>query len=143
MKTSRIGAVPAGIASRCGPPALALRQRHQTWEMDSYSDFVHGHFAGVSLSREGRLSLAPKIDTVFASDQPVIWSVAEAPRDSLRRHGQSRPPLSGRPRRQILAAVDRPPAGNFRGRGGCQGTVYAGTSPDGKVYSHRQRGKAE
>ena len=48
------------------------------WEMTSYADFVRGRFSGVSLSREGRLSLAPKIDTVFTSDQPVIWSVAQA-----------------------------------------------------------------
>ena len=27
------------------------------WEMNSYTDFVRGRFDGVSLSREGRLSL--------------------------------------------------------------------------------------
>src|SRR5688572_12637577 len=48
------------------------------WEMTSYTDFVRGRFDGISLSREGRLSLAPKLDTVFSSDQPVIWSVAQA-----------------------------------------------------------------
>src|SRR5436305_15309727 len=48
-----------------------------TWEMNSYSDFIKGKFSGLSLSREGRLSLAPKVDTVFTSDQPVIWSVAQ------------------------------------------------------------------
>ena len=48
------------------------------WEMTSYNDFVKGRFEGISLSREGRLSLAPKIETVFTSDQPVIWSVAQA-----------------------------------------------------------------
>src|SRR5690242_15741438 len=53
------------------------------WEMNSYADFVKGRFSGISLSREGRLSLAPKIDTVFTSDQPVIWAVAQAPDGSL------------------------------------------------------------
>ena len=48
------------------------------WEMTSYADFIKGRFEGVSLSREGRLSLAPKVDTVFTSDQPVIWAVAQA-----------------------------------------------------------------
>ena len=51
--------------------------------MSSYSDFVRGRFDGISLSREGRLSLAPKMETVFTSDQPVIWSVAEAPDGTL------------------------------------------------------------
>ena len=62
-------------------PALAVAlvaSGTQTWEMDSYNDFLRGHFDGISLSREGRLSLAPKVDTVFTSDQPVIWSVARA-----------------------------------------------------------------
>src|SRR5947209_16029716 len=48
------------------------------WEMNSYTDFVRGRFDGVSLSREGRLSLAPKVETLFSSDQPVIWAVAQA-----------------------------------------------------------------
>jgi hypothetical protein len=54
-----------------------------SWEMTSYGDFVRGRFDGVSLSREGRLSLAPKVETVFTSDQPVIWSVAQAPDGTL------------------------------------------------------------
>ena len=39
------------------------------------SDFIKGKFEGVSLARDGRLSLAPRLDTLFASEQPVIWSV--------------------------------------------------------------------
>ena len=46
--------------------------------MSSYGDFVRGRFEGISLSRDGRLSLAPKLDPIFTSDQPVIWSVAQA-----------------------------------------------------------------
>ena len=42
------------------------------------ADFVRGRFDGISLSRDGRLTLGPKIDTLFTSDQAVIWSVAEA-----------------------------------------------------------------
>ena len=57
---------------------FALASGTVAWEMTSYSDFIHGRFYGVSLSRDGRLSLAPKVDPVFTSDQPVIWTVAEA-----------------------------------------------------------------
>ncbi len=49
------------------------------WEMSSYADFIRGKFDGISLSRDGRLTLGPKIDTVFTSDQPVVWAAAEAP----------------------------------------------------------------
>ena len=50
-----------------------------TWEMNTYQDFVKGRFSGVSLDRDGRLALAPKVETLFSSGQPAIWSVAQAP----------------------------------------------------------------
>src|SRR5262249_38973682 len=54
-----------------------------TWEMNSYQDFIKGRFTGVALDRDGRLTLAPKLDTVFSSGQPDIWSVAQAPDGSI------------------------------------------------------------
>jgi hypothetical protein len=105
------------------------------WEMTSYSDFIRGRFQGISLSREGRITLAPKIETVFSSDQPVIWSVAEAPDGSLYaatgnrgrvyridRSGKSTLLWTATEPEVFAIAVDR------------AGAVYAGTSPDGKVY---------
>ncbi|MEI9975695.1 MAG: hypothetical protein WDO73_28715 [Ignavibacteriota bacterium] len=115
----------------------------QTWEMDSYSDFVRGHFDGVSLSKEGRLSLSPKVDTVFTSDQAVIWSVARASDGTL---------YAGTGNRGRLYRID--PAGKssllwtaeqpeiFAVAVDSAGVVYAGTSPDGKVY-RIVNGKAE
>jgi hypothetical protein len=113
----------------------ALASGTQAWEMSSYSDFVRGRFDGISLSREGRLSLAPKMETVFTSDQPVIWSVAEAPDGTL---------YASTGHRGRVYRIDRTGKGSLLwtaeqpevfavvvDRGG---TVYAGTSPDGKVY---------
>ena len=105
------------------------------WEMNSYNDFIRGRFSGISLSREGRLSLAPRLDTVFTSDQPVIWSVAEGPDGSL---------YAGTGNRGRIYRID--PAGKssllwtaeqpeiFAVAVDKAGVVYAGTSPDGKVY---------
>src|ERR1700739_2251749 len=53
------------------------------WEMTSYQDFIKGKLDSLSLSRDGRLTLAPKLDTVFASGQPVIWSLAQGPDGTL------------------------------------------------------------
>jgi hypothetical protein len=112
------------------------------WEMTSYADFIKGKFDGVSLSREGRLSLAPKVDTVFSSDQPVIWSVAQGPDGSL---------YAGTGHRGRLYRVDRSGAATllwtadqpeiFAVAVDRNGVVYAGTSPDGKVY-RIENGKA-
>ena len=105
------------------------------WEMNSYNDFIRGRFAGISLSREGRLSLAPKLDTIFSSDQPVIWSVAEAPDGSLYAATGNR----GRVYRidpagksSLLWTAEQPEV--FAIAVDQAGIVYAGTSPDGKVY---------
>src|SRR5581483_11087088 len=54
-----------------------------TWEMNSYQDFLRGKLSGLSLTRDGRLVVGPRLDTIFTSDQPEIWAVAQAPDGSL------------------------------------------------------------
>jgi hypothetical protein len=122
-------------------PAL-LASGTAAWEMNSYPDFIRGRFDGVSLSRDGRLSLAPKLDTVFSSDQSVIWSVAQAPDGSLYaatghrgrvyridRTGKSSLIWTAEQPEIFAIAVDR------------AGVLFAGTSPDGSVY-RIENGKA-
>ncbi len=106
-----------------------------TWELNGYQDFLHGRVSGLSITRDGRLILGPKLETFFSSDQAEIWSVASAPDGSLYLGTGNRGRLlkldsagngtvawtSDQP--EIFAvAVDR------------AGVIYAGTSPDGKVY---------
>jgi len=105
------------------------------WELNSYADFVRGRFDGVSLSREGRLSLAPKVETVFTSDQPVIWSVVQAADGVLyaatgHRGRVYRIDRSGKS--SLLWTADQPEV--FALAVDRNGVLYAGTSPDGKVY---------
>ncbi|HKW99105.1 MAG TPA: hypothetical protein VJN43_15300 [Bryobacteraceae bacterium] len=105
------------------------------WEMNSYQDFIHGRFQGISLGRDGRLMLAPKVDTIFSSDQPVVWSVAEAPDGSL---------YAGTGHRGRLFQIDKTGKSAlvwtaeqpeiFAVAVDAKGAVYAATSPDGKVY---------
>jgi hypothetical protein len=124
-------------------PWIAMASSTTAWEMGSWSDFIRGRFQGVSLSREGRLSLSPKVETVFSSDQPVIWAVAEAPDGTLYAATGNR----GRVYRigrdgasSLLWTADRPEV--FALAIGRDGALYAGSSPDGKVY-RIQHGLAE
>ena len=113
-----------------------------TWELNSYADFIRGRFNGLSLSREGRLSLAPKVETIFTSDQPIVWALAEAPDGSIYAATGHRGRLykidrAGKntllwtaPEPEIFSlAIDR------------SGVLYAATSPAGKVY-RIENGKA-
>ena len=139
MTTRTAGALIALAA--CLAPSV-FSSGTTAWEMNSYGDFVRGHFDGISLSREGRLSLAPKIETVFSSDQPVIWAVAEAPDGTLYaatgHHGRVyRIDRSGKS--SLLWTAEQPEV--FALAVDRAGAVYAGTSPDGKVY-RIENGKA-
>lgn len=123
--------------------AAAFASGTASWEMTSYSDFIRGRFDGLSLSREGRLTLAPSMETVFTSDQPVIWSVAQAPDGTLyaatgHRGRVYRIDRGGRA--SLLWTADQPEV--FAVTVDRAGAVYAGTSPDGAVYRIGSDGKA-
>jgi hypothetical protein len=113
-----------------------------TWELNSYSDFIRGRFQGISLSREGRLSLSPKVDTLFSGDQPVIWALAQGPDGVLYAATGHRGRLyriEGEAKSSLLWTADQPEI--FALAVDHSGAVYAGTSPDGKVYKI-ENGKA-
>ena len=107
----------------------------QVWEMNSYQDFVHGHFQGISLTRDGRLSLAPKMESLFDSDQAVVWGVAPAPDGSIyvatgHRGRLYRIDKSGKS--ALIWTAEQPEI--FAVAVDAKGAVYAATSPDGKIY---------
>jgi hypothetical protein len=113
-----------------------------TWEMNSYQDFIHGRFQGISLTREGRLALAPRIQSIFSSDQPVVWGVAPAPDGSLyvatgHRGRLYRIDKSGKS--ALVWTADQPEI--FAIVADTKGAIYAATSPDGKIY-RIENGKA-
>jgi len=113
-----------------------------TWEMNTYQDFLKGRFRGVSLDRDGRLTLAPKLDTVFSSGQPAIWSMVQAPDGSLyagtgHRGRVYRIDASGAS--TLVWTADEPEV--FAVALDAKGVLYAATSPDGKVY-RLEKGKA-
>jgi sugar lactone lactonase YvrE len=115
--------------------AAAFAASTQTWELNTYSDFLKGRFSGVALSRDGRLRLAPKLETVFSSDQPAIWSVAEDEDGNLylgtgHRGRLYRVDRSGKA--ALVWTADEPEI--FAVATGPKGVLYAATSPRGKVY---------
>ena len=133
MKHHRYRAAVLSFLMALAPPLFASGTA--AWDMNSYADFVRGRFEGISLSREGRLSLAPKVDTVFTSDQPVIWSVVRGPDGSIyaatgHRGRVYRIDPAGKS--SVLWTADQPEV--FAVAVDSRGVVYAGTSPDGKVY---------
>lgn len=115
--------------------AAAFGATTTTWEMNGYQDFLRGRLNGLSLTRDGRLTLGPKLETVFASDQPQIWSVAQGLDGSLYLGTGNRGRLykiDPAGKSTLLWTADQPEI--FAVTVDSKGVVYAGTSPDGKVY---------
>ncbi|HJT87445.1 MAG TPA: hypothetical protein VJ732_06305, partial [Bryobacteraceae bacterium] len=123
----------AAVLAACSTAAFASGTT--AWEMNAYSDFIRGRFDGISLSRDGRLSLAPQLQTLFTSDQPVVWSVAQGPDGTIyaatgHRGRVYRIDRAGKA--SLLWTADQPEV--FAIAVDSAGVVYAGSSPDGKVY---------
>ncbi len=115
--------------------AAAFGATTTTWEMNGYQDFLRGRLNGLSLSRDGRLTLGPSLDTVFASDQPQIWSVAQGSDGSLYVGTGNRGrvyKIDPAGKSALLWTADQPEI--FAVAVDSKGVVYAGSSPDGKVY---------
>lgn len=124
-----------GLLLLCSLPFSLMAATTATWEMSTYQDLVKGRFEGITLDRDGRLSLAPKLDAVFNSGQPMIWSLAQAPDGSVYAGTGHR----GRVYRITSAGVsslvwtaDQPEV--FAVALDPAGVLYAATSPDGKVF---------
>ena len=121
---------------------VAMASSPAVWEMTTFQDFVKGKFDGVSLGRDGRLSLALRLDTLFTSEQPVIWSVASAPDGTLyaatgHRGRVFRVEPDGKS--TLIWTADHPEV--FALAVDAKGVVFAASSPDGRIY-RIENGKA-
>ena len=140
----RMNLLRFGIVS--WPPCFRWACRHvnHLGKPNSYQDFVKGRFSEVHSTQDGRLTLAPSLDTLFNSGQPVIWSVSLRAPDGSYYAGTGHRgrvyKIGADGKSTLLWSSDQPEvfalAVDATGAG-----LYAATSPDGKVY-RLQNGKA-
>jgi hypothetical protein len=118
-----------------GMAAMLQAASTTTWEMNSYPDFLRGRLQGVSLRRDGRMLLAPRMETMFASDQPSIWAVAQAQDGTLYvgtgHHGRVYS-VDGSGKSKLYWSAEQSEV--FALAVDARGVLYAGTSPNGKIY---------
>src|SRR5712692_9233122 len=121
------------ILDACGLLALApvlFAAGTTTWEMNNYQDFIRGRFQGLSLTRDGRLTVAPKIETLFSSDQPIVWSLAQD-RDGIvyaaTGHRGRLYEIDKARKSKLLGTADQPEI--FALAVDASGALYAGRSP--------------
>jgi sugar lactone lactonase YvrE len=105
------------------------------WETNTYQDFLKGRFHGVSLTRDGRLTLAPTLETLASTGEAGVWSVVAAKDGTLffatghrGRVYQLKP--GGQP--SLLWAAPLPEV--FALTLDEKGRLYAASSPNGNIY---------
>jgi sugar lactone lactonase YvrE len=136
MRALRTIGLGAAVALSLGAATTA------TWEMNTYQDFLKGRFQGISLERDGRLTLAPKLETMFTSGQPTIWSIARGSDGSIYAgtgHRGRVYQITPSGANNLIWTADQPEV--FAVAVDPGDVLYAASSPDGKVY-RIEKGKA-
>jgi hypothetical protein len=118
---------------------VAFAVETQTWQQSGTSDFEKGKLTHLSLSNEGKLTLAPTVKEVADGSVAFLWAVARDSKGNLYVGGgglgASKSKLlsvDAQGKSKTVAELDgiaiQAIAVDSRDR------VYAATSPDGKVY---------
>jgi hypothetical protein len=114
------------------------------WEINSRAELLKGEARGVSITDNGVVTLAPRLDRVFDTEQPYVWSTAaDAAGNIYLGTGHDgklfRVTPDGRGALLYKAAeLDVTALAIAK-----DGALFAATSPDGKVYRITSDGKAE
>ena len=137
METPRYAILLAAVL-----PAVAPAAGTRSWELSSYGDFLGGRFENVALDREGSLRVAPSLNTVYESDQAVVWSVARSDDGSVYLGtGHQGAVFHVSPSGEGEVLWKAPEIEVFAVARGPDGLLYAGTSPNGKVYRISEDGE--
>jgi hypothetical protein len=116
--------------------AAALADRTRTWQQSRFDDFQKGTSRGVAILSGGELELAPGFRAIYTSPSTYIWAVAAdkvgnvyaaagSPARLYRYGADGSARVVFDPAELQIQALAMDPA---------TGVLYAGTSPDGKVY---------
>jgi len=121
------------LLALCSPAAVAEGTR--TWQQTTFEDFEKGTANGVAIRSDGGLELAPAFTSLASTPSTYIWSLATDQAGNVYA-------ATGSPARVYRIAPDGTPIVIFAPKElqvqsivvAPSGAIYAGTSPDGKVY---------
>ena len=120
----------------------------KTWTQADLTGFDKGSLTGLSISSEGKMTLAPAAKEIFDASTAFLWAVARDSKGNIYTGGGG----LGATKAKLFVAD---PKGTVKTLAELDGIaiqaiaidamdrVYAATSPDGKVYRVSAAGKAE
>ena len=114
------------------------------WQVGTFDDLLQGTLNGVSLTKDGSLTLAPDAHTVFNPDETMALSLASDSKRNLYLGTGDQgkvfrvgPDLKG----SLFFKAEEPDV--FALAVGPDGALYVGTSPEGKIYRVTPDGKSK
>lgn len=123
--------------------ACAFAEGTRTWVQSSFEDFEKGTAKGVAINSNGSIGLAPSFKAISTTPSTYIWSLAADAQDNvyvaagaparvyrITPDGEVRIIFEPAELQVQSLVVDR------------NGTIYAATSPDGKVYKIERKASA-
>ncbi|HXR98136.1 MAG TPA: hypothetical protein VN709_09865 [Terriglobales bacterium] len=122
------------------------------WRSAGYQDLARGRLTGVELNPDGRLTLAPALAEVARTGQALIWTaVADASGNAYLGTGNRGEVYKLTPAMLAATSSSSAPAPLFTAAEpdvfalavGPGGALFAGSSPNGKVYRIAPDGKSE
>jgi hypothetical protein len=126
---------PAGLAVLLVLSMAALAVTPQFWEDFTQEDLLKGSLDHVSLTPDGKLSLAPAYDLVYDTGQPYIFSMVRDRAGNLYvGTGDEGKVFKVDPQGKGSLYFQTKELDIFAMALDSSDTLYVGTSPDGKVY---------
>ena len=122
-------------------PVLAVETTF--WQVGSFDEFLQGTLTGVSLSKEGALTLAPRTQVVFNPEEALALSLARDRQGNLfvGTGHQGKVFRVGQDQKSSLL-FSAPEPDIFAMTVGPDGALYVGSSPQGKIYKVTVDGKS-
>ncbi|HEV8581941.1 MAG TPA: hypothetical protein VGX68_22965 [Thermoanaerobaculia bacterium] len=130
--TSRIAIAAAGLLALAAVPARGTQVK--IFQTQSQSAFLAGTMEGVSVDSLGRIQLAPRVDRVASLAEPFLLTAAVHPDGWVVGTGNAGKVLKIDRKGTVTELFAAPEPEVFAVWADADGTVFAGTSPRGKVY---------
>ncbi|MFL6193499.1 MAG: hypothetical protein ACJ75H_04970 [Thermoanaerobaculia bacterium] len=129
---SRVIAAAALLAALAAPAARGTQVK--IFQARSQAAFLAGTLEGVSVDALGRMQLAPRVDRVATLAEPFLLAAAVHPDGWVVGTGNAGKVLKVDRKGDVSELFAAPEPEVFAVLADKDGTVYAGTSPRGKVY---------
>lgn len=134
MRRARFHALAAGALLMAAAVLPARGTQVKIFQARNQAAFLAGTLDGVSVDALGRMQLAPKVDRVASVAEPFLLSAAVHPDGWVVGTGNAGKVLKIDRKGSVSELFTAPEPEVFAVWADPDGTVYAGTSPKGKVY---------